>query len=81
MAEFFQERVYVRISIMQKSEEDEKAILESARNISDKIIKKQCNYSAKKNASDVIFYLTRVFGKSLLFEFSFQTQLYSHHIA
>ncbi|MDA3916711.1 MAG: DUF4338 domain-containing protein, partial [Deltaproteobacteria bacterium] len=47
-----------------------------SKNLASKI----CNYSAKKNASDVIFYLTRVFGKSLLFEFSFQTQLYSHHI-
>jgi hypothetical protein len=39
MAEYFQERFYVRISIMQKSEEAEKAILECARNISDKITK------------------------------------------
>ena len=39
MAEYFQERFYVRISIMQKSEEAKKAILECAGNISDKIIK------------------------------------------
>ncbi|MDA3917165.1 MAG: hypothetical protein PF690_09350, partial [Deltaproteobacteria bacterium] len=55
----------------EKLEEWEKKYIEDKNN---------CNYSAKKNASDVIFYLTRVFGKSLLFEFSFQTQLYSHHI-
>jgi hypothetical protein len=39
MAEYFQERFYVRISIMQKSEEAKKAILECAGNILDKIIK------------------------------------------
>jgi len=39
MAEYFQERFYVRISIMQKTEEAEKAILECAGNISDKITK------------------------------------------
>jgi len=39
MAEYFQERFYVRISIMQKSEESKKAILKCAENISDKITK------------------------------------------
>ncbi|MEN8211319.1 MAG: DUF6599 family protein [Thermodesulfobacteriota bacterium] len=39
MAEYFQERFYVRISIMQKSEEAENAILECGSNISDKITK------------------------------------------
>jgi len=32
-----------------------------------------CNYSAKKNASNVIFYLTRVFVKNLFFHSSFKT--------